>query len=187
MEFDKVLDNRHSARKFKETKKPDYGKIMEAIDAASKIPLAGNLPCLKYILVSDEKLITELAEACQQDFISQVSYVVVVCTDRKFLEKSYYERAEMYARHEAGAAIENFLLKITDLGLASCWIGAFSDETVRRILKIPDNIQVEAILPVGYSTEKTEKKTRPTLESTMYYDGWGFTRRTITPKPMPED
>jgi nitroreductase len=187
MEFDSVINQRHSTRKFKETKKPDYGKIMEAIDTASKIPLAGNLPCLKYILVSDKKLINELTEACQQDFVSQVSYVIVVCTDRKFLEKNYYERAEMYARHEAGAAIENFLLKITDLGLDSCWIGAFSDETVKRILKIPDNIQVEAILPVGYSAEKTEKRTRPTLESTMYYNGWGITKRTITPKPMPED
>jgi len=160
---------------------------MEAIDAASKIPLAGNLPCLKYILVSDKKLINELAEACQQDFISKVSYIVVVCTDRKFLEKSYYERADMYSRQQSGAAIENFLLKITDLELASCWIGAFSDETVRRVLKIPDNIQVEALLPVGYEVEKTEKKSRPTLESTMYYDGWGITKRTMTPKPMPVD
>jgi len=187
MEFDKVLNNRHSARKFKETKKPDYRKVMEAINAASKIPLAGNLPCLKYILVSDKKLISELAEACQQDFISKVHYIVVVCTDRKFLEKSYYERAEIYAKHEAGAAIENFLLKITDMELASCWIGAFSNETVKRILKIPDNIQVEALLPVGYEIEKTEKKSKLTLESTMYYDGWGITKTNMTSKIMPVD
>jgi nitroreductase len=187
MEFDKVLNKRHSARRFKEIKKPDYQKVMEAIDASSKAPLAGNLPCLKYILVSDKKLIKELAEACQQEFIEKVHYIVVVCTDKKFLEKSYYERAEMYIRQEAGAAIENFLLKIVDLGLASCWVGAFSDETIKRILKIPDNIQIEALLPVGYEFEGTEKKSRPNLESTMYYDGWGFTKRDMTRQPMPLD
>jgi len=187
MELDKVLNKRHSARRFKETKKPDYRKVMEAINAASKIPLAGNLPCLKYILVSDKSLIRELAEACQQEFISKVHYLVVVCTDRKFLEKSYYKRAEMYAQHETGAAIENFLLKITDLELASCWIGAFSDETVKRILKIPDNIHVEALLPVGYEIEKTEKKSKPTLESTMYFNGWGFAKRDMTPELTPVD
>jgi len=187
MEFDKVLNKRHSARRFKETKKPDYQKVIEAIDAASKAPLAGNLPCLKYILVSDKKLIDELAKACQQEFIEKVHYIVVVCTDKKFLEKSYYERAEMYIRQEAGAAIENFLLKITDLGIASCWIGAFSDETVRRVLNIPDNIQIEALLPVGYEIETKEKKIRPSLESTMYFDGWGFAKRDMTREPMPLD
>jgi len=186
MEFDSVINKRHSARIFKETKKPDYQDIMTAIDCAVKAPNAGNLPCLKYILVSDKKLINELAEACQQDFISKVSYIIVVCTDKKFLEKSYYERADMYTRQQAGAAIENFLLKIVDLGLASCWVGAFSDETVRRILTIPDDIQIEALLPIGYEIEKTEKKMKPSLQSTMYYDGWGITKRTMTPRKMPE-
>jgi len=187
MKFDDVINKRHSARKFRETKIPDIKKVMEAIDAASKIPLAGNLPCLKYVLVTDRKLINDLAEACQQEFITNVHYLVVVCTDRKFLEKSYYERAEMYARHEAGAAIENFLLKITDLELASCWVGAFSDETVKRILKIPEDIQIEALLPVGYEIEKSGKKSKPLLESTMYFNGWGFAKMNLTPKSMPVD
>jgi len=187
MEFDKVLNKRYSAKRFKETKKPDYQKVMEAIDAASKAPLAGNLPCLKYILVSDKKMIAELAEACQQEFIKKVHYIVVVCTDKKLLVKSYYERADMYTRQEAGAAIENFLLRITDLELSSCWIGAFSDETVKRILKIPDNIQLEALLPVGYGVEKTEQKIKPNLDSIMYFDGWGVTKLNMTPKPMPVD
>ena len=138
MEFDEVVNQRRSIRNFKEAKKPPLGKVMKAIESASKSPLAGNLPALKYILVTDKGKIQELAQAAQQSFISKVSYIIVVCSDKKFLEEYFADRADSYAKQQAGAAIENFLLKVTDMDLASCWIGAFSTETVKRILKIPE-------------------------------------------------
>jgi len=164
MDLDKVLDKRKSIRSLKETKKVNYQDVIKAIEAASKAPLAGNLPCIKYILVSDKDKIQELAQAAQQSFIAKAKYVVAVCCDKKLLEKYYYDRAAKYAEQQTGAAIENFLLKITDLGLASCWIGAFSDETVKRILKIPENITIEAILPIGYE-EETKGEKQPLIQS----------------------
>ena len=57
------------------------------------------------------------------------------------LARVYDERALKSLPQQAGAAIENFLLKITDLGLSTCWTGAFSDEQVKRILQIPEDIE----------------------------------------------
>jgi len=173
MELDEAIKKRHSVRSFKTTKKPDYRDIISAIEAATKAPLAGNIPSLKFILVSDKEKIKELAEAAQQKFIAQANYVVVVCSDKKTLVKHYYERGERYAKQQAGAAIENFLLKLTDLGLATCWIGAFSDETVKRILRIPDDIDVEAMFPVGYELSKEEQKTKPSLDRVMFFESYG--------------
>lgn len=171
MDLDKAIDSRHSVREFKETKKADYKKVIEALDAAARGPLAGNLPALKFIMVSNKQKIKDLSIAAQQDFILRASFVVVVCSDKKFLEKYYYERADRYAKHQAGAAIENLLLKITDLGLASCWIGAFSDQAVKRILNIPENIDVEAMLPIGYSAEENVKKIpKPDINGMLFFD-----------------
>ena len=66
------------------------------------------------------------------------------------------------------------MLKITDLGLASCWIGAFSDEMVKRILRIPDEFQVEAILPVAFESKlsKTKQRTKSSLENRIYFNEW---------------
>ena len=127
MDFDKVINQRHSTREFKTSKKPDIKQILLAIESSTKAPLAGNVPALRYIIVSEKEKIKELAQAAQQDFLSQASFIVVLCSDKKFLEKYYFDRAQRYSRQQAGAAIENFLLKITELGLGSCWIGAFSD------------------------------------------------------------
>ena len=186
MEFDKVIEARHSVRNFKKGKKPNYQDIISAIESARQGPLAGNLPSLKYIMITEKDKIKELADASQQDFIKDAEYCIVVCSDKKFLKKSYYERGEIYARQEAGAAITTILLKLTDLGLSSCWIGAFADDIVKRILKIPANIDVEAILPIGYETGKSKKRPKPELDTMIFFDGYGSTntsmgKRYITP------
>lgn len=184
MDLDKVIKERRTVRSFKKTKKPSYKDIIQAIEAATKSPLPGNIYSVKFILVSDKDKIKELAEASQQDFIADTDYVVVVCSDKKILEKSYYERAKMYSRQTAGAAIENFLLKLTDLGLATCWIGAFSDEIVKRILKITEDVDVEALFPIGYELGKTKQKTKPNLDDVLFFDEWK--NRYMKPRRMVE-
>ena len=172
MEVDKAIKERHIVKNFKTIKKPDYRDVIEAIDAANRAPLAGNAACLRYIVVQDKDKIRKLAEASTQDFFQNVDFVVVVCSDKSFLKKSYFERGEMYAHQQAGAAIENFLLRITDLGLASCWVGAFSDETIKNLLNIPEEINIEVLLPVGYEMGKEKQKPKPQLDTVLFFDEW---------------
>ena len=169
MNLDRVIEKRHSVRRFK-SKKPDWKKIVKAIEAGSKAPLAGNIPTVKFILVSDKEKIQELAQAATQDFVAMVDYVVVVCSDSKQCVRSYGKRAERYCRQQAGAAIENFLLKLTELKLSTSWVGAFSDMTVRRILKIPEDVGVEAIFPIGYEFGKLKQKPKPNLDNCIFFD-----------------
>jgi len=171
MNLDKAIENRFSCRSFKD-KKPNWRKIIQAIDAANKAPLAGNLPLLKYILVDKEKLIQELGQASTQEFVKSVHYII----DDK--------RGEKYAAEGAGAAVENFLLKITDMGLATCWVGAFSDKTVKRILHLPENVKPVAILPIGYARYKREKQRSKTgIENILYFNKWKNKRMTPISKP----
>lgn len=171
MDVDKAIKLRHSVRNFKTTKKANWRDVIKAIDAARLAPLAGNISAIRFILVSDKEKITQLAEAAMQPFIADASYVVVICTKADQTKTAYGQRADIYTRQQAGAAIENFLLKITDLGLGSCWVGAFSDEMVKKILFISDDVDVEALLPVGYeSPPKASQRTKRILENILYFD-----------------
>ena len=184
MNLDKAIKERHSVRRFS-SKKPRWEDIVEAIDAANSCPLAGNIPALYFLLIDDEEKIEKIAEASQQDFIKKAQYLVVVCSEPLLLVKSYEERGELYARQQAGAAIENFLLKITDLGLASCWVGEFVEKIVKRALVIPDNILVEAILPVGYEMPpRTTQKRKPALDRVLFFNKWK--QKTMKPMQKPE-
>ncbi len=173
MDFEKVIKQRASIRKYSD-KKVNFEIIMSAIEAANLAPSPDNLSILRFIIVEDEEKITKIAQACQQPFVGASPILVVVCSDKANTKKMYDERAEQYIKQHAGAAIENFLLKITDMKLASCWVGAFSEVSIKNALKIPNEIDVEAVLPIAYQakTNKTAQKPKPELTNICYFEEW---------------
>ena len=177
MELDKIIKSRKSVKKFSK-KKPDWRKIIEAIDLARYAPMAGNLYSLKFILVSDKEKIQKLSEASQQEFVADAQYVVVVCSNPSRTLNAYEERGENYLKQQAGAGIQNFLLKLEDLKLSTCWIGHFVDEQVKKILEIPKEINVEAFFPIGYESEiaKTKQKRKIELDNLLYFEEYGKNR-----------
>ncbi len=170
--LDKIIQSRKSAKRFN-SKKPDWRQIIECIDSMRFAPMAGNIFSLKFILIDDKAKIQKLADAAEQKFIGDAHYVVAVCTNPKRTNLSYEERADLYLRQQAGAAIQNFLLKITEAGLDTCWIGHFYEEKVKHILNIPDDIKVEAFFPIGYEYKKTALKRKTELNSHLHFNEYG--------------
>lgn len=171
MDFNKVIKKRASIRDYSD-KEVKYDKIIDAIEAANLAPSPGNIPIIRYIIVEDKEKINALADACQQDFIKDAKVLVVFCSTSDKVKLMYEKSADKYIKQHAGAAIENFLLKITEMKLASCWVGAFSEVTVKNILGVPEDVDVEAILPVGYQTkaDKTIQKPKSDLGFLVYFD-----------------
>jgi|TARA_Y100000310_G_C20702929_1_gene831726 nitroreductase len=172
MEFNKLIKSRKSVRKFKD-KKPDWRDIIECIDYARYIPIAGNDYTSKFILIDDKEKIRKISKSAQQDFISQAHYLVAVCSTTSRITKSFKERGEIYLRQQSGAAIQNFLLAIEEKGLSTCWIGHFVDEQIKKELKIPDNVNIEAIFPIGYELKKEKPKRKIDLDRILYFKQYG--------------
>ncbi len=179
MDFDKLLKKRCSIRRYSIKNKVFFKDIIKVCEASRFVPMAGNIYTLKLIIVGDEKKKQALAEAALgQSFIREASYIIVVCSNLRQLKRSYGSRAEIYGRQQAGAAIENMLLKVADLDLGSCWVGAFDENAVKRILQIPDkDINVEAIMPIGNlfgkGKTKTKARNKPDLKLITYFEKWG--------------
>ena len=154
-------------------KKPDWRKIIKAIDAARFAPSAGNNFVMKFILVSDEKKIAEIAAATQQGYVGTVKYIVVAVSDDSKLVKLYGDRGVRYSSQQAGAAIQNFLLALTELGLATTWVGYFYEDQIKSVVGVPDGLTVEAVFPIGKETAiKGRPKNEPELENLLYFDKW---------------
>lgn len=176
MEFDQVIAKRRSVRSFN-SKTPKWHEILEAVDSACQGPFADNLNNLKFLIIEDKKTIDKIAEFANQTWINEAKVVVAVCSDDTNLENMHADRGRVYSRQQAGAAVENFLLKLTDFGLSACWVGSFADELVKQMLKIPAHIQIEALIPIGYSTSKSGKKKKKELENVIFWDEWGQKKR----------
>jgi nitroreductase len=174
MEFNDVIKKRASVRNYG-LKKPNVELVIKAIESSNLAPSPGNLDIIRWVIVEDKNKIDKIAEASQQEFIKQSQVLVVFCSNQKKAESIYDDRAEKYIRQHAGAAIENFLLKITELGLATCWIGAYVDESIKGILGIPGNVEIEAIFPIGYQAKlcKTKQKPKVSIFERVFFEKWG--------------
>ncbi len=175
MELNKAIQERKSVRHFS-NKKPNWRTIIECIDAVRFAPMAGNTFSLKFILVDNEKKIAKLAAASQQPFIAEAKYIVVACTDPSLTVNAYEERGEKYLRQQAGAAIENLLLKIQEKGLSTCWIGYFVDSLVKEALGIPEGITIEGMFPIGYEPlekgKSPRKKQKIEMDRILFFNKW---------------
>ena len=173
MEFDSVIKKRKSAQAFT-AKKPSWKAILDAIDSAIQNPFAGNHNNLKFLIIEDSKTINKIANLAEQTWISESSTLVLICSNETHLENIYGERGRIYSRQQAGAAIQTLLLKLVDLGLSACWVGAYSDKDIKHLLSIPNKIQIEAIIPIGYENKavKIEKKKKEHLEKVIYWESW---------------
>lgn len=172
----KAIRKRRSIRNYK-NKKPDYRTIIEAIDSARYAPMAGGFLSLKFMLVEDSESIHRISKWSEQEFIEHAKYLVVFISDPKITETPYKGRGERYMRQQAGAAIENFLLHLTEVGLSTCWIGHFNDEKIKKILKIPEDREIEAMFPIGYPLKKEkEGKPKGNFDAKLYFNEWGNNR-----------
>ena len=176
MEFDVVVKKRKSVRSY-ESKKANWKQILEAIDSANQTPFAGNYNHLKFLIIEKKETIREIANICDQLWLNGIGILIVVCSDDSHLEDIYGDRGRIYSRQQAGAAIQTLLLKLTDLGLDSCWIGSYNDAEIKKELDIPVKIQIEAIIPAGYEKGNSPKKIKRDLDTTIFWEKWSQNRR----------
>lgn len=166
MEFFELVKARRSIRRFDKAKKVSDEDINKILEAAIWAPSAGNTQCARFFVVKDPAIKDELAvKAGHQPFISDATAVIVVCADLDAVGRSYGARGrDTYALQDTAVAAENMLLAITELGLASCWIGAFDEGRAAKILKLEDHLRPVAMIPVAYSSDRPNPPKRKSMD-----------------------
>lgn len=61
---------------------------------------------------------------------------------------------------DLGIAVENMALMATALGLGSCWVRLFNQQQVHEALGLSPEIEVVALLPVGYPVQSPSPRPR---------------------------
>lgn len=167
MDVKEAIKTRRSVRKYlsKEIQQ-DYIELLQ--EALIWAPSSGNTQCRKFYFVFNKDIKSKLTEAAYgQQFISQVSLVVVCCTDNEI--KQYYGQRglDLYSVCDVSASIENLLLQAEELNLATCWVGAFKENEVIKALELPENLKPIALIPVGYADDSPQPLTRVAVEKSI--------------------
>jgi nitroreductase len=145
-----AVKERRSIRNFLQKDIPPelIEKLIEAIIWA---PSAGNLQARKFYFIEDFDVKKALADAAlRQNFIARAPLVIVGCTN-SLIRNVYGERGvHLYSIQDVSCSIMNLMLVAHELGLGTVWVGAFYEDEVSSILRLPPNLRPVAIVPVGY-------------------------------------
>lgn len=165
----------------KDVKHRDIAKILDAAHYASS---SGNIQNWRFAVVRNKETKEKIARAClDQLWMQEAPVLIVVCSDNSNIKSFYQKRWKKYSKENCAAAAQNLTLQATDLGLSSCWIRTFNELRLKNILKIPDNISVEAVMTIGYSNERP-KEPRHKLEELTFFETYGSRRRNSSLFPL---
>ena len=166
MELDTVIKKRRSIRIFQD--QPVEKKVIKLlIDAAIHAPSACNIQGWKFIVVDDIKIKNKLVDFGGAQTIKKAPLGILVLYDNRSKE---IERMDYI--QSAAAAIQNLLLKATELGLGSCWICHLpTNKNLRKIFKVPDHFSPIAYILLGYPQQAAKEVARKySLDQIMNYN-----------------
>lgn len=171
MEVADAIELRRSIRRFKNKEIPE-GMLKEVLRAGHMAPSAGNLQGRDLIIIKDNAVKELLCMAAlNQYFIMAAPVCIVVCANVSRSSARYGKRGELYAVQDSAAAIMNMMLMAQDLGLGTCWVGAFNEAAVTQLLSLPAGVRPVALIPIGYPDESPEMPPRMG-EATEHWGKW---------------
>jgi len=157
-----VILKRRSIRKY--VPEPiERDALIKILEAARWAPSAGNRQPWYFIVVKDPELKKEVAKAAANQMFMADADVIIVGVSNPKASPRWHDKDTMIA-------LEHIALVATELGLGTCWIGAFNEEKVKKILEIPDDLRVVALMPVGVPAETPGPRPRKSLEEIVFLD-----------------
>ncbi len=163
-----AIKQRRSIRAFQD-KPIEEEKLRRVLEAGRLAPSAKNRQEWRYVLVKEKELRRKVAVACNnQYFIAEAPVVIVGCATMA----DYVLTCGGQPAYTINVSIsmDHMTLQAVDEGLGTCWIGAFKEDEVKRLLGIPQDMRVVEVMPLGYPRFQPEPKPRMKLEEIVFYD-----------------
>lgn len=157
MDFNRLITKRYSVRAYKPDPVED-NKLNQVLEAARLAPTAANRQPFRVIVVKTKGREQELKRIYGADWFTDVPVVICVCTVQS---ESWVRRdGRCYVDVDAAIVMDHIILQAADLGLGTCWIGAFDPTAAREVLQIPEGWEPVLFTPLGYPADEPREKKR---------------------------
>ena len=170
--LESLLSRRRMVRRFKTDRVPS-GAIRRLLAAAVRAPSAGHTQPWEFVIVRNARRRTELAEAASgQMFVAAAPVVIVACFDTSRASSKYQEFAELYGIIDTAFASLCMLFAVAETGLGACFVGAVDRPRVARILALPPQVRVLAVIPIGYPAESPRRMRVRRPREVVHLERW---------------
>ena len=158
MNYSVLIQNRKSVRAFTDKKAP--ASLLDTVAAYHQSSVKRLLPELQTQLLifgSEAREALESAAGYHQFLVGAPHYLVLL------------GESHPLAHINAGYVMEDLILKLTDLDMATCWLTFTESHHVKKALGIDSPLEVVALAAFGYE-KKTAKRLRLNFNSMSNVD-----------------
>jgi nitroreductase len=146
------IKSRRTIRKYARKDVPEE-VLLKCVDAARLSPSGVNRQPLKYIIVNDQELLKEVFST-----LSWAGYLPDYKPSEEEMPRAYIvilldKSLRKNPGHDAGIATMSVSIVAYDEGLGSCILGAVDREKLRKVLNVPDGLDIVLVVALGYPAE----------------------------------
>ena len=168
-----LAEKRRSVRAYKPDDVPEE-MLQTVLEAGRLAPSACNKQPWRFIVVRSETGRRALGAAYAREWFWKAPLVIAVC----ILPKEAWTRShdgKNYAMADGALAMDHLQLAAAELGLGTCWIGAFDPAAAREILGLPDGVEIVGMTPLGFPDVEPNPRVRSRrpLGETVMKERWG--------------
>lgn len=167
MDVSSAIKGRRSIRSYQQAG-VEAEKLEKVLEAGRLAPSASNVQEWKFILVTKPDIKQQLANAAMgQKSVEEAPVIIVACAT----ESQKIMTCGQYAYPiDLAIAVSYMILEAYELGLGTCWLGAFKEQDVKRLLEIPDDVRVVAMFTLGYPKENPPARPRKNFNQVVCYE-----------------
>ena len=158
MKVQEAIQNRLSIRQYAEASIP--AEHLEILFKALQLaPSANNYQNWEFVFARDPDIKQRLVPAClNQRFIRDCSYFIAAVADP----------AQKWHMVDVTIALTQFTLQAVELGYGTCWIGAFDETGIKRVLNIPADKKVVICMTFGMPKGRHIHRGRKDVDEFIY-------------------
>ena len=167
MEFKDVITERYSVRGYLD-KEVEQDKLDYILEAATLAPTGVNAQPFKVFVIDTKKNKEVLKEIYPQDWFIQAPIVLAVAVSK---EKAWTRPwdGKNIADIDGTIVMDHIILAATDVGLGTCYIGAFKEDIAHKFLKLDDEWEVLLFTPLGYPNAEPRETPRMKINEFVKY------------------
>ena len=173
-----IIQQRCSVRSFKDTP-VDSALIRSITEAARHAPSACNGQPWRFVAVTEKPLLKQIVDQglggiVPNRWAASAPVIIVGCALLNLLTHRIGEAVKGINFHQIdmGIALEHMVLRATEMGLGTCWIGWFKGKNIKKILQLPKDWKIISLIALGYPREDNHSPTpRLSLEDILFFNG----------------
>lgn len=144
--------------------------LQQVLEAGRMAPSAANFQPWHFIVVREPAAQRALGEAYAKDWFWRAPVIIVVCVEPTRAWTRFDGRN--FAWVDGAITMDHMTLCAADLGLGTCWIGAFDATKVKKALGIPEGVEPVAMTPLGKPASAPTPKKRKELKDILHLEKW---------------